>query len=397
MEQDITQLFERYLKGECNAEEIAHLYAYFGLEANESLLKDRIARVLDSNEDTPRALRYQARQVADRARGRLQAQLAFEPMPVSGHSRRLVKWIPYAAAVAILFVAGWWIAGNRWSVNKDGVVISAEDILPAGNRATLTLADGRTIDLSEAQSGIVVSDGISYSDGSTLFDDQLLATQAQTLTAPRGGTYQLTLPDGSKVWLNSASTIKYPGRFDDNERIVELEGEAYFSVAKIRKKGNGQSIPFKVLSAGQIVEVLGTEFNISSYKDESKVKTTLVEGSVRVVATAGASASLVLAPGEQSIISDDGALNKAAANLKKELAWKSGIFYFDETSFAELMRQVSRWYDIDIRYAGDVPQASFSGVMSRHVSLKTLLEFLSESTAQFTLANRTLTIQAKTH
>src|SRR5690606_290178 len=240
------------------------------------------------------------------------------------------------------------------------------------------------------------NDGVSYTNGGTLVDDPSLATQMQTLTVPHGGTYQLTLPDGTNVWLNAASTLKYPGRFDDNERVVELEGEAYFSVSKIENKRTGKTIPFKVLSAGQVVQVLGTEFNVLAYPDEPEVKTTLVEGSVRIGTLPG-NASVVLLPGEQSTVSTQGVVKKAKVSLKKEIAWKSDVFYFEKTSFAELMRQAGRWYGIEIRYTGDVPRASFSGVMSRRVSLKTLIEFLGESTAKFTLEGKTLTIDSDMH
>lgn len=311
--------------------------------------------------------------------------------------KRLRSLLPYAAAVAIVCLATWWFIDNRPPATGGFVAGATEDILPGGTRAFLTLADGQTLELSDAQSGIVIgNDGVSYTNGGTLVDDPALSTQIQTLTVPNGGTYQLTLPDGSSVWLNAASTLKYPGRFDDNERVVELEGEAYFSVSNMVNKPDGQAVPFKVLCAGQVVEVLGTEFNVQAYADEPTVKTTLVEGSVRVE-TPGGNTSVVLLPGEQSSVSTQGRLTKTNVSLTKEIAWKSGVFYFEKTSFAELMRQASRWYDIEIQYANGVPQATFSGVMSRQVSLKTLIEFLGESTAKFTLESKTLTIDSDMH
>jgi len=311
--------------------------------------------------------------------------------------KRLRSLLPYAAAVAIVCLATWWFIDNRPPATGGFVAGATEDILPGGTRAFLTLADGQTLELSDAQSGIVIgNDGVSYTNGGTLVDDPALSTQIQTLTVPNGGTYQLTLPDGSSVWLNAASTLKYPGRFDDNERVVELEGEAYFSVSNMVNKPDGQAVPFKVLCAGQVVEVLGTELNVQAYADEPTVKTTLVEGSVRVE-TPGGNTSVVLLPGEQSSVSTQGRLTKTNVSLTKEIAWKSGVFYFEKTSFAELMRQASRWYDIEIQYANGVPQATFSGVMSRQVSLKTLIEFLGESTAKFTLESKTLTIDSDMH
>ncbi|HWK98912.1 MAG TPA: FecR domain-containing protein [Parapedobacter sp.] len=370
------ELLERYRNGRCS-------------DAERRLVERWYVQMTDTMDDVELTASDYAR-IDQNLRNRL-------PEMQQTKEKRLRSLLPYAAALAIVCLATWWFIDNRPPATGGLVAGATEDILPGGNRAFLTLADGNTLELSEAQSGIVIgNDGVSYTNGGTLVDDPSLATQIQTLTVPNGGTYQLTLPDGSNVWLNAASTLKYPGRFDDHERVVELEGEAYFSVSKITDKQHGQTVPFKVLSAGQVVQVLGTEFNVSSYPDEPEVKTTLIEGSVRV-ATLGGNTSVVLLPGEQSSVSTQGTLKKAKASLRKEIAWKSDVFYFEGTSFAELMRQAGRWYDIDIRYTNDVPRASFSGVMSRRVSLKTLIEFLGESTAKFTLEGKTLTIDSDMH
>jgi len=314
----------------------------------------------------------------------------------------LYKWLPYAAAVLLVAAtASWFFLGNRTNPEPTVADIELEDIAPAGNRATLALADGRTIVLNEAQTGIVVGDGITYADGSAVLhldggESERSADGSQTelttdnlqLTTPKGGTYHVTLSDGTQVWLNAGSTLRYPRQFGKTERVVELEGEGYFSVARAEDK------PFKVISSGQRIEVLGTEFNLSAYGDEPLVKTTLVKGSVRV-ATIGNPTSLVLTPGEQSSVSSSGSLTKADVNFKKELAWRMGLFYFEETTFEELLRQVGRWYDVTIQYEGHVPQESFSGIMSRNVPLKTLLNYLRESAVEFTLEDQILFVKTK--
>lgn len=407
-EQDIRQLFERYLSGECNADEIAQLYGYFGIEANEPQLKDHIAHMLDRTDEVPRALVYKARQVANRTGERLHKNLVAEEASQSVPARRLRNWLPYAAAILIATVAATWVFFGDPIVNRKTKIANAQDIAPGGNRATLMLADGRTIDLSETQTGIIVGDGITYLDGSSVISEQVnnltgeqgrgveqngtfTRSHVHTLTTPKGGTYQITLPDGTNVWLNAASTLKYPSRFDGSQRLVEVSGEAYFSVA------TNQSKPFKVMSNGQVVEVLGTEFNISAYEDEPLSKTTLLEGRVQVTANANKPVSLMLLPGEQSSVSGNSTLTKTRINIKKELAWKAGLFYFEKTSFDELLRQVGRWYDVVIHYEGGVPQESFSGIMSRNVTLKTLLEFLEDSGVNFILENRTLTVRPGIH
>src|SRR5690606_27967693 len=197
-------------------------------------------------------------------------------------------------------------------------------------RATLTLADGRTIDLSEAQTGIVVGEDVMYNDGSEVMEhrqDNLSGTQKGSLktnyfvlSTPKGGTYQVTLPDGSKVWLNAGSTLKYPSRFSDGERIVEMTGEAYFSVIRDEER------PFRVTSNGQQVEVLGTEFNVTAYPDDRETKTTLVEGSVRVALTTGRSpvtsrSPITLKPGEQSIVRGAN-IEKQQVDTDEFTAWK---------------------------------------------------------------------------
>lgn len=316
------------------------------------------------------------------------------------------RGLPYAAAVLLMAAtAVWFFRGDRITPPSNSTTEKAAAIAPAGNRATLRLADGRTIALNEAQSGIVVGDGIMYLDGSAVLSEEIQGSETQQdsptgkftthdlqLTTPKGGTYQVTLPDGTRVWLNAGSTLRYPSRFSKTERVVEFEGEGYFSVARMENK------PFRVISNGQQLEVLGTEFNLLAYGDEQLIKTTLVKGSVRVTTTAaGGPASFVLAPGEQSSVADHGKLTKTPANLEKELAWKAGLFYFEKTSLDELLRQVSRWYDVTVRYEGKVPEESFSGFMSRDVTLATLLDYLSESAIAFKLENKTLTVKSTRH
>lgn len=316
---------------------------------------------------------------------------------VPSASRRLRKWVPYAAAVLIAATAITYVFFGDQPNHKPQIVnIETHDIAPGGNRARLSLADGRVVELSEEQAGIVVGkEEITYEDGSALGVGSSDAEGRRDLSllelsTPKGGTYQLTLSDGSKVWLNSASILTYPTRFSGNERIVELEGEGYFEIAKDMKR------PFKVRSAGQEVKVLGTEFNISAYADEMETKTTLVEGQVEVAA--GASGSTVtLSPGKLVTLSGTGKLITSEANIKKEIAWKSGWFHFENTSFADMMRQIGRWYDVDVRYDGNVPNGVFGGIMDRNVSLKTLLGYLGDSSGLlFELNDRTLIVRRKT-
>ena len=302
--------------------------------------------------------------------------------------KRWLRWLPYAAAASILaFVSVWYFTNDSAQKVKPEITMAANDIAPGGNRATLTLADGRSIDLSEEQAGIVVGkERILYEKGS----EELVDLEAEeviplVLSTPKGGAYQIMLSDGTKVWLNAASTFKYPSRFDGMERVVEIEGEAYFSVAKDPER------PFKVISRGQQIEVLGTEFNVSAYADEVDVKTTLVEGSVELLA--GISDKHVsLAPNEQSVLRGT-VISKQQVNVGPYIAWKNGDFNFDNTPLADMMRQMSRWYGVDVVYKKGVPNERFSGTMSRDVTLQTVLELLRISGVNYHIQGNNLIIE----
>lgn len=251
---------------------------------------------------------------------------------------------------------------------------------PGGNKASLTLANGEVIVLDSAPQGIV-----SHQSGSTVSkvskgkisytqDPQPAATTYNTLTTPRGGEYQLTLPDGTLVWLNSASTITFPVAFNGHNRKVTIVGEAYFDVAKDPAK------PFIVSAAGEMVEVLGTRFNIMAYKDEPAIQTTLISGKIKV-------SDIILSPGQQvqhNIVRQIDTL-EAVAWIHGKLSLK----YVDVPAF---MRQVSRWYNIDVVYKGPVPAITFSGSVSRMVSLSQLLAALNANGIHAVIENGKLVV-----
>lgn len=356
-QEKIRQLFERYRSGQCTPEEEARLHAWFNQYAANG------AQGLDDLEEV------------------YQSELTFK-------RKQRLRWMPYVAAAAMLaFVSVWYFNNDSAENVKTEIAVAANDIAPGGNRARLTLADGRSIDLSETQSGIVVgNERILYASGA----EELVDLEAEeiiplVLSTPKGGAYQIVLSDGTKVWLNAASTFKYPSRFDGMERMVEIEGEAYFSVTKDPER------PFKVISRGQQIEVLGTEFNISAYADEAGVKTTLVEGSVELlVGTSGE--RLSLASNEQSLLRGT-VISKQQVNVGPYIAWKNGDFRFDNTPLADMMRQMSRWYDVEVIYESDVPNELFSGTMSRDVTLQTVLELLRISGINYHIQGNKLIIE----
>ncbi|NEU07979.1 DUF4974 domain-containing protein [Flavihumibacter sp. R14] len=267
-----------------------------------------------------------------------------------------------------------------------------EEILPGGNNAILTLADGRKISLTEAKNGELVREsGIvvtKASDGQLVYTVSASSSSTSelkfnTIETPKGGQYQVLLPDGSNVWLNAASSLKYPAAFAKTERRVELQGEAYFEVASDKSK------PFLVSTAGQTVEVLGTHFNVSSYADEQSTKTTLLKGSVRVTASG---IQKVIQPGQQSVLAEN-SLQVKAADIEETMAWKNGYFRFNDAKIDDVVLKLSRWYDVDFRFDGEKSAERFNGVISRSKNLSQVLKMLEKTKAiHFKTERRRITV-----
>lgn len=298
-------------------------------------------------------------------------------------TRRLLFWqrIAIAASLLLALISATYFFYRSGLVTSPQRQVSQMEIAPGTNRATLTLDDGRMIDLSEAHEGIVVGDEITYIDGSKVLSEQGTDSQAHSLTrslqltTPKGGTYQVTLSDGTKVWLNAASTIKYPANFSAvKERYVALSGEAYFEVAK------DQARPFIVRitspvngNIGQQVEVLGTHFNISAYDDVRTVKTTLLEGSVKVSALP-ATDSRLLAAGQQSSF-DGQAIQVSEVDTEDAIAWKNGYFQFSGKTLELAMQEVARWYNVEVSYKNEaLRKQPLAGTISKYGKLSTVLE-----------------------
>ena len=233
------------------------------------------------------------------------------------------------------------------------------DIAPGGNKAILTLADGSTIILDSAQNGALAQQGntkiLKLNNGQLAYNstNKLLSNTKvlyNTISTPKGGQYQIVLPDGSKVWLNAASSIKFPTAFIGKERRVEISGEAYFEVATRQlTKGNSVKMPFIVSVNGMEVKVLGTHFNISAYDDAAMIKTTLLEGSVQVMSLISHQSSQI-EPGQQSSLDAQGKISITKVNVNEAIAWKNGRFFFVNSNLNDIMCSLSRWYDVSVIY-----------------------------------------------
>jgi len=380
----LRELFLGYLEGSLSALDQQEFWSYVDDPAFEQSMKQILSERF-GEEDMPVHLSK------DKQRQLLAHiyQYADGVVPVKSRSR--FHWLPYAAAALAIAIMATLIlysimGGNMFRDNRSALVVK-EDVLPLGNKATLTLADGRAFDLSESKSGIVMNDNhVVYRDGThEVVELPTNTIQQLVLTTPRGSTYQLTLPDGSLVWLNAGSTLKYPSTFNDQERLVVLEGEAFFEVSK-------SQAPFRVQSTHQTVEVLGTLFNVSAYTDEHTTQTTLVEGSVQVV-DAHMKSRNQLIPGQQSTLQKNGLVEIKKVDMEQYIAWKDGLFYFQKTPFDDMMRQISKWYDVDVVYKSTIPNYTFSGRMGRNLSLMTVLELLNVSSIQVKLVNNQLIVK----
>ncbi|MBE9462144.1 FecR family protein [Dyadobacter subterraneus] len=298
------------------------------------------------------------------------------------------------AAVLVLIGIGSYYTVLRKSKQSKNIASQtlATDAAPGGNKAMLTLADGSVINLNEAGEGQIASQsGININkvtDGQLVYGKHLedgggidnKAGIYNQITTPKAGQYQISLSDGTKVWLNSLSSIRFPAVFSADERKVEITGEVYFEVAKVSL--NKKRVPFRVVSNNQIIEVIGTHFNVNSYRDESVVKTTLLEGSVKVSTIANGKISLEavkLKPGEQSIVKPkQAAIAVEKVDTESAVAWQKGYFKFKDTNIEEVMRQLSRWYDLDVVYIGPLPQDQFTGYVSKKVAISSVLNILQE-------------------
>lgn len=302
-------------------------------------------------------------------------------IPQDKPSRRMspVWW-----AAACLMIAGalsWVYLEMRQDVEVSHDLTTLSDLSPGGNAATLTLGDGSVIDLNALAQGEQVSfrhTGLEKTaDGEIAYladsGRPAGAQQIHTISTPRGGQYKVVLPDSTVVWLNAASSLKYPARFDADARTVYLSGEAYFEVHKTKHRG--KRVPFYVQTRDQRIEVLGTHFNVKAYAEEHRTTTTLLEGKVQVSGYAEGQKTTqarVLQVGEQSTL-EKGTLRVAKANVEKTIAWKNGKFLFAGENIRTIMDDISRWYNIDVEYRGDLRKVNFEGSLSRYDNV---VEFL---------------------
>jgi transmembrane sensor len=401
MMKDFEQLFDGWVAGSLTKEEAGAFL--------EALKEDHPAfpRLIDTLLQEPLHRGMGNDELRERLYSRIAAQKARAGSPVRKLWKIPMKWAAAAVLLIVTGMAAWWISTRNPQTEPSVLVVNNTDMpKPGGDKAVLILSDGKQIlldssadgQLAEQQGSLVVKseDGrIDYHHQQRIGTTENIAFN--TLRTPRGGQFKLTLADGTKVWLNAASSITYPTSFNGKERSVTITGEAYFEVAKMKAKQGRGNMPFKVKVAGLTGEgsnleiaVLGTHFNINAYPDEPMARTTLLEGSVKLKK---GNDQFLLHPGQQAQLEDNGQFRISdAINTDEVLAWKNGFFYFDHANLRTVMRQIARWYDVSVEYRSGVADMKFGGEIPRSANLGEVLKIMEVLKIRFIVEGKKIIV-----
>lgn len=395
---NIESLFRKYLQNQCTPMEAEQVLEWLEKAAYSPEQKELISRML-SEHSIPQQKEEEG------LRNRLKQQLDLTLQKIDereNNSGQLInfRWLKFAAAALLVLLAGagvylWIQSNNTPETGKQLAVVADKDIAPGGNKAVLTLADGSKLILDETANGELTTQGstklikldgqIAYSENGQQADELY-----NTITTPVGGQYQLVLADGTHVWLNSASSLRFPISFPGKERNVELMGEGYFEVAKNPSKPFNVSVQYPTGKKGTEVKVLGTHFNINAYTEEEAIKTTLLEGAIQL---SSQSEKRILNPGEQASSLENGSLKVTSqVDLDQVMAWKNGLFNFNNTDLQMVMRQLSRWYGVEVVYEGNPPQREFGGEIQRNLNLSQVLRLLETNEVHFRIEHKKLIV-----
>lgn len=391
-ESELLRIIKKYTEGKATAEEIHFLNLYYENFENQPEL-------LESKSEEERTA------IGEDMRVKIMERTVFQQNEkgkvISIVSKNWYKVAAVASVILLLFVGMYFFKPARSkeiAKNIAPVKPLKNDVAPGGNKAILTLADGSTIVLDSLENGSVAQQGnskiIKLNDGKLAYEvarggkQKTQKVAYNTVSTPRGGQYQLTLSDGSKVWLNAASSITFPTAFTGNKREVSITGEAYFEVA------HNALMPFDVKVGNIKVKVLGTHFNVNAYDDEDAIKTTLLQGSVKV---SKGNEDILIVPGEQVRV------NKASAkitvkkniDLEEVVAWKNGLFQFDQAGIKTIMRQIARWYDIDVEFEDGLPDKKYDGKIYRNVNASQVLKILEEGGIHFKIENKKVIVSPR--
>ncbi|CAG5006160.1 hypothetical protein DYBT9275_03746 [Dyadobacter sp. CECT 9275] len=391
--EDFFIILNKYNQGTASKEEESFLFAYYKLfDLNEDIL-DKL------DKDSKQYLKESIKQEIDRKVQFSAHTRSLETEPGSGNY--YLKWLTAAMLIMVSSLGYFFYnrSADKQMATPPVVQKKQEKIVPGTNQALLTLADGKVIVLGSQANGVLseqsgvsvrkLKDGqLVYEMKETLIENPVL----NTVSTPKGGQYQLLLADGSKVWLNAASSIRFPSAFGSAERLVEITGEVYFEVAPDKSK------PFKVKSENQLIEVLGTRFNVNTYPDETSSKTTLIEGKVSISkltaqGQADVRGSRIMQPGQQaSVHKSKPDIHLESVDTEQAIAWKNGYFKFDKADIQTVMRQICRWYDVEAEYRGKLSTDLFAGEINRDEDVNKVLRILQLSNVDVQIKGRKIII-----
>jgi ferric-dicitrate binding protein FerR (iron transport regulator) len=390
-------LLNRYLRDSLNEEELDELLGILRRNNNSKLLRQAADEAFRSREfsgltDSENYDKLYGKLMAE-ARNRKHEPLRSNRGEKGSASRRISLFYRVAAAASVIIVVAigiLWISNERTATTMQTVA----DLAPGGSRAMLTLGDGSTILLDSAAIGQLAEQAgtrvMKVDDGRLAYNSEgrrKAETVYNTITTPRAGQYELILPDSSRVWLNSESSIRFPVSFSGSFRVVEITGEAYFEVAENR------DMPFRVSTGNTIVEVLGTSFNIRAYTDEGSVNTTLIEGSVQVASPVS---QATIAPGQMAVADITGNISvEDDADISEIIAWKKGLFVFNSESIGEIMNQIARWYDVDVKFSEKPGTETFSGIVSRKSNVSEVLKIMEQAGISFSITEEVITVEIR--
>lgn len=398
---ELQEIFVRYLSGEASPKEVRFLFHQFGKKENEVELKAAIRQQLESGHEVPRPIEQSWESVLEDTYQAIKVQINHKNQ-IEGdikilHQIHVRRWWRYsiAAAIAMFVASSVFIFFNHKravTLQTQTEIVLRHDIAPGGNKAILTLSNGTSIALDSTKNGVISLQGntkvVKQNNGLLSFNNMGSGKTTQTLyntiTTPRGGQYEVVLSDGTKVWLNAESSIHFPNEFTGNLREVRVTGEAYFEVT------DNTQMPFKVLVNDMTVQVLGTHFNVMAYKDEPVAKITLLNGAVKVT---DGDKDVLLNPGEQAQVNLKGQLTKVEnVDLQGTIAWKNNQFWFNDDSIQTVMRELSRWYNVNVIIKGNIPQ-HFGGDISRNIYVSKVFQALqATSHLQYKIQDSTIIV-----
>ncbi len=391
------QLLEKWMRAELTRHEANEILDYLKTDDSSRLLLKKMQEGFKQSMDQPVTI---PNDISERVQNELLKKIGDAPVIEMPARNRRFNWLRIAAAALIVIGLGsvtyftLFKKSTKNEFTETTLPVEKDNDVEAGsNKAVLTLADGTRIELDEKAKGSLLKRGdvsVINAEGQLIYENKStipVEVEYNSLTSARGQSYSLVLADGSKLWLNAASSVRFPTAFTGNERRVEITGEVYFDVAKDATR------PFHVKVKDMDIEVLGTQFNINSYTDEATINTTLIEGSVKV--SSGINDMVRLSPGQQAQFSTPGSLKVMKnVNVDEIVAWKNGYFHFENADLRSILRQFSRWYDIEVVFEGELKNRTFLAIVSRESSLSSVLKMLNANDVKFRIEGKKLIVQS---